>query len=524
MEFSIDSLPKYLSITNSGEQGLNWQALIQYVTPSVDGWLSIFPNSGQLSASETKKAKVSQYLAGFPEGEYQAKIIVDAGQIEGSPKEIEVLLKVADDTPPRVSFNPFSSIQREPIFTLSWQGEDVVPVTPIQDGISFVSPSGIDGFLLVYTSTPVLDGVTVGLNGLQYFDFSLNQWKAWLEDKTLFIRDTFLKLLGKDGWTYFFQIKAQDKAGNQSEEWVESNAVEISLPKPILKVEPQSLKFEGIESGSNPELKTFTISNIGDAPLEWEIEIYPEVSWLSLSSVFGQLVSKNDEEISVSADVSVLSFGQYVIDLLITSNGGSEQIEVILELEKDNVPPIAEDGGSRKVVINEIAWMGTEANWRDEWIELYNNTANTIYLSGWTLKAKDGIPKIELSGKISSQGFFLLERTDNKATSEEADWCGSFGTGGLRNNPNCEVLSLFDQNDNLIDETVCLDNGNWPAGKNEKKEGKWIRASMERINPILSGADSKNWASNNLINRNGLDVAGNPINGTPRHINSRYQH
>jgi len=409
LEFSIDSPSKYLSITNSGEQGLNWQAVIQYATPPVDGWLNIFPDSGQLSASETKRIEVSQYLASFPEGEYQAKIIVDADQIEGSPKEIEVLLKATDDTPPIVYFNPLFSIQRESIFTLSWQGEDVIPVTPIQDGVSFVSPSGIDGFLLVYTSTSVLDGVAAGLNGLQYFDFKLNQWKSWLEDKILFVRDTFLKLLAKDKWTYFFRIKAEDKAGNQSEEWIESDAVKINLPKPILKVEPQSLEFGGIEFGSNPELETFIISNIGDTPLEWEIEIYPEVSWLSLNPVFGQLVSKNDEDISVSVDISDLSFGQYVIDLLISSNGGSKQIEAVLELEKDNVLPANAD-----LVLADLT---SESNFYTQNRIVKAAIANDQDASFWLLSENQVKPEVDSSNwQTAKPSTFTLSEGDGLKT------------------------------------------------------------------------------------------------------------
>ncbi|MCK4554867.1 right-handed parallel beta-helix repeat-containing protein, partial [Candidatus Parcubacteria bacterium] len=44
--------------------------------------------------------------------------------------------------------------------------------------------------------------------------------------------------------------------------------------------------------------------------------------------------------------------------------------------------------------------------------------------------------------------------------------------------------------------------------------------SMERIDSALDGSDSENWASNNLITRNGLDADGNLIFGTPKSENS----
>ncbi|MDK1028649.1 MAG: hypothetical protein QGD96_04870, partial [Anaerolineae bacterium] len=34
------------------------------------------------------------------------------------------------------------------------------------------------------------------------------------------------------------------------------------------------------------------------------------------------------------------------------------------------------------IVISEVAWMGTESDYRDEWIELYNQTSSDIDLTG----------------------------------------------------------------------------------------------------------------------------------------------
>lgn len=44
--------------------------------------------------------------------------------------------------------------------------------------------------------------------------------------------------------------------------------------------------------------------------------------------------------------------------------------------------------------------------------------------------------------------------------------------------------------------------------------------SMERINSTSSGNAVINWASNDLITKNGNDSEGNPINGTPKSKNS----
>ncbi|MFH1180993.1 MAG: lamin tail domain-containing protein, partial [bacterium] len=165
------------------------------------------------------------------------------------------------------------------------------------------------------------------------------------------------------------------------------------------------------------------------------------------------------------------------------------------------------------VVINEIAWMGTKASAADEWIELYNNSSSTIDLDDWTLKAGDGTPSLTLSSStgaaaITGGGFLLLERTGSNTTDITEDY---IFTGGLSNSG--ENLELRDSSGVLID-LVDFSLG-WPAGATTS-----AYISMERINPLISGTSSGNWANNNLLTRNGKDAEGNNINGTPRAKNS----
>lgn len=170
---------------------------------------------------------------------------------------------------------------------------------------------------------------------------------------------------------------------------------------------------------------------------------------------------------------------------------------------------------AKTVVINEIAWMGTKYSFSDEWIELFNNTQDTISLVGWKFKSSDGNgPEITLTNTISGKSFYLIERTNDLPTSEPADLTGSFGNG--LSNATCEVLSLYDANGVLFDQTSCKSDGSWPAGS---ASPNYI--SMERINPQTSGGDTANWASNNLITHNGRAADGTTfINGTPRQTNS----
>ncbi len=122
-----------------------------------------------------------------------------------------------------------------------------------------------------------------------------------------------------------------------------------------------------------------------------------------------------------------------------------------------------------EIAINEIAWMGTETNSTDEWIELYNNTRGTIDLNGWKLTV-NGNFETELSGTISSQGFYLLENLD----------------GNLSDNG--ETLELYDEFGNLEEVVDC--SFDWFAGDNENK------VPMERIDPKYeNGSIEDNWTT-----------------------------
>lgn len=112
------------------------------------------------------------------------------------------------------------------------------------------------------------------------------------------------------------------------------------------------------------------------------------------------------------------------------------------------------------IIINELAWMGTTVSSSDEWIELRNTTDTVINLAGWTLKATDGTPSINLTGSVPAGGLFLLERTND--SSVPGIPANLIYTGGMKNSG--EVLELRDPSGLLIDKV----NG-WSAGSNSLK-------------------------------------------------------
>ncbi len=158
--------------------------------------------------------------------------------------------------------------------------------------------------------------------------------------------------------------------------------------------------------------------------------------------------------------------------------------------------PIIIAADSPNIVINEVAWMGTNNSANDEWIELYNNSSFDLDLEGWKLIAEDGTPVINLVGKIPTKSFFLLERTDDEPLPDiKADliYKGSLNNKG-------EYLKIAAKDGKIIDEIDC--SSEWFAGNNETKQ------TMERKDASVSGNDSQNW-----------QTSQNP-GGTPKNENS----
>jgi len=168
--------------------------------------------------------------------------------------------------------------------------------------------------------------------------------------------------------------------------------------------------------------------------------------------------------------------------------------------------PVATEVLPRTVLINELAWSGTQASANDEWIELHNPESAPIDLAGWHLTDDDDI-QIALTGSIAPYGFYLLERTDdNSVASVSADqiYTGSLHNGG-------ETLTLLGPSGQLID-SANAGGGGWPAGQASP------RRTMERL-----GGDDRpgNWVTFDGA-AFALDSNGNWIQGTPRQPNSPF--
>jgi len=168
---------------------------------------------------------------------------------------------------------------------------------------------------------------------------------------------------------------------------------------------------------------------------------------------------------------------------------------------------------SNSVIINEIAIVGTTADYWDQWIELYNRTDKTINLTGWQLQTTGS--SLNLEGEIPANGYFLLEVNDEVISNMEADqithsWDFDY------------ALFLKNKNGKDIDKYY-LSDSNIRRFRSECVDEYNNHYSLERVSPYSLGSGSIKWKVNDGETINRIDKKGNQIFGTPKIENSCYQ-
>jgi len=144
-----------------------------------------------------------------------------------------------------------------------------------------------------------------------------------------------------------------------------------------------------------------------------------------------------------------------------------------------------------KIIINEVAWMGTQNSSNDEWVELKNISSEITNLSNWQLLDQNEQIKIIFPNEIrlGPGQFLLLERTNDETVPNIL--ADIIYVGSLANQN--ESLRLFDNSCQFQDEVFAQPD--WPAGDNVSKR------TMERKLDFT-------WQTSALIN------------GTPKQENS----
>ena len=381
-----------------------------------------------------------------------------------------------DTIAPTSQVSPLATTTTSNIFTVSWTGED-----------------------MDITSTPAVASFDI------QYQVDSGDWTDWLLETTLlsslFTTPTSIEKI------YGFRSRARDRYGNL-ETYPESadTSIYVNLLAPNLTIDtPASgstlLSTTADENPATGDIEV-TISGAGDNG---------DIITITLGS---PTATTTVESLAWSKQV-VLAEGANNFTIQAQETDGDTTTNNTYTLTLELVP-------THDVVINEIAWMGTQNSTGHEWMELYNASSTAISLSGWTLHSEDGKPDITLNSgicsnlTIPSKGYFLLEKTTESATSVASD-CVYSGLEILDNEPYGELLRLRQASGFLVDQigstTVA-----WFAGNNSSAAN---RATMERKDPTGDGTLASNWATNDGALINGQDAGVNNIKGTPKSLNSQ---
>lgn len=162
----------------------------------------------------------------------------------------------------------------------------------------------------------------------------------------------------------------------------------------------------------------------------------------------------------------------------------------------------------RAVIINEVAWAGTNRNHpNDQWLELYNNTDQPIDLTNWHLTVS-GRPlswQTIVTSTIPAHGFFLLE--GERMVLRDVDYDIIYHLDNGLNKAG-EKLELRDPSNALIDLVDC--SAGWFAGSAEQYR------TMERRYADKNGNATINWQTNIGARITGRAIDGGTIYGSPK--------
>ena len=277
LAFDISKTTLSFNINNSGGGELEWEL------STSDNWILFVPSSGKTS-TETDQVNVTVNRIGLTPGNYFGSIKIES--IHES-RNIDVTMTVEENpllvyTPQLINFGELDSASLIEIINagggiLNWQ------LSADQPWINFTTSSG---------SIPA-------------------KQKNDVEIK-----------INRDG------LLPGNYTGNIS---ISSNGGVGTIPLSMKVLENPKISISDHSLDFNTELNslTFKISNSGTGTLNWNIESNLE-PWISVNTGSGSITTE-ETTVIVFIDRSLLSAGQYSSKINITSNGGSESIDIKVE-------------------------------------------------------------------------------------------------------------------------------------------------------------------------------------------------
>ncbi len=347
-----------------------------------------------------------------------------------------------------------------------------VPIITTNNGENFLTtttPRTISGIMSIDTDAILLNSSS---DGITLYDAS---WDAQI---SLSEGDNLLS------------FTAQDTAQNESS----ADTITITLDSTGPSTTTTITNYNLMSTTFNVSWLA-TDADVATTTYESQYKVSASGSWQELSIASGA-------EFTATQDTTSYYFRSRVKDV----NNNQGDWSSVAEVEINTTP----------IIFNEIAWMGTDSDWRDEWFELYNVSGQDVDLKGWSIEATVTGPDILIDDAsrdtivIAANSYFLFEKSnDNVVSNIEADFIyqdSYLDNGG-------ENLKLKDSSGNIIDE---ISAGAWYAGDNTTKK------TMERVRADVVSTNLYNWLTYEGTGGAAQDSGGTLILGTPKAQNSVY--
>lgn len=146
---------------------------------------------------------------------------------------------------------------------------------------------------------------------------------------------------------------------------------------------------------------------------------------------------------------------------------------------------------STGVVINEINYRSADDFDPEDWVEFYNNSDQSIDISGWYFSDSDDEHKFTFSSGtiLAADSYLVLTRNDSLFRELFPDVQNKIGDMDFGLSGDGELIRLFDSNGALVDELTYNDKAPWPV------EADGMGATLSLTNPGFDNSLGENWAA-----------------------------
>jgi len=164
-------------------------------------------------------------------------------------------------------------------------------------------------------------------------------------------------------------------------------------------------------------------------------------------------------------------------------------ISVSLDESKELTARFEPESWYEPVVINEINYHSAPEDNPEDWIELYNNGAESVDLSGWVVKDSEDAHAFVIPGSqnLEPGEYLVVSRDRSLFGAVHPGVAPVLGDMGFGFSGGGEMVRLFNQSQELIDRVEYDDFTPWPL----EPDGKG--ATLALSHPDLDNSEARSW-------------------------------